>query len=263
MQDLDRQLHEMRQQLERYKALVPRSLAPANSFAAESILRTPSRELSDMPSVDRSPQRFLKAKIPQDLSPDVRTYLTDYGRGLLKAPMRSITTRRDAECQAADLASLPPAQVANTLLYQYEQGVHRYFPVIHWPTLLSTRNAIYSGAAPSAFPRSAVALLFSVFACGCLFGQTMDSYDHGRQYLAMADSIDMSIDELHIDRVRTALLASIFLIEVNDRPSAWRRLGATIRIAQNLSLHISGGQWSTVEGEMRKRIWYSLYSLDR
>ena len=253
----------MRQQLDRYKALVPRSLAPTNPFAADSILRVPSRELSDMPSVDRSPQRFLKAKVPQDFSSDIRGYLTDYGRGLVKAPMSSVPKRKDAECLATDLAALPPAQVADTLLYQYEQGVHRYFPIIHWPTLMSMRNTIYSGAAPSVFPRSAAALLFSVFACGCLFGQNTDSSNHGRQYLAVADSIDTSTDELNIDHVRIALLASIFLIETNDRSPAWKRLGAAVRIAQDLSLHLSGGQWSAVEGEMRKRIWYSLYSLDR
>lgn len=194
---------------------------------------------------------------------DVRVQLADYGRGLLKAPLGSSVSTRNAECVAADLAALPPVQVADTHLHQYEQGIHRFFPILHWPTLMQIRNSLYSGTTADHIPRAEAALLFSVFACGCLFGEDSDAVNRGRQYLAVADSIDTSTDEVNLNHVRVALLASFFMIETNNRSSAWTRLGSAIRMAQDLSLHISGGQWSPIEGEMRKRVWYSLYTLDR
>ena len=170
---------------------------------------------------------------------------------------------KDTDRPHLDLGSLPPVQIADTLISQYEQGVQRFYPVLHWPSLLACRQQIYSGNPPFTIGRSSIAMFFAVLACGTLFDQSADRLQSGRQYLAIADSLDGDQDVLNVRQAVVALLGSIFLIEANDRSAAWKRLGSAIRLGQDLSLHVSGGQWSAIEGEMRKRIWYSLYTLDR
>ena len=214
-------------------------------------MRPSSRELRETPRVDRSPQRFLKAKIPPELSSDVRIYIADAGRGLLKAPME-YSGENSVVQPNFELGSLPPVQIADILISQYEQGVQMIYPVLHWPSILACRQSIYGGNPPFSIDRSSVAVFFAVLACGSLFDQSADRVRSGRQYLAIADSLDGNQDILNIKQAAVALLGSFFLIEVNDRPAAWRRLGSAIRLGQDLSLHVSGGQWSATEGGNEK-----------
>jgi hypothetical protein len=86
----------------------------------------------------------------------------------------------------------------------------------------------------------------------------------GQDFLTRAVStINFWEDDVSINQAVVAFLASLFLAEVNRKSASWIWLGSAIRIAQDLGLHVQGGQWSPVEGEMRKRIWYSFYVWDR
>ena len=87
VQDLERQLLEARQQLERYHA-VERKPDPSTDGRSD----TASSIYAEFPSIGKSPRRMLKARAPQDLT-NARMQLNDVGRGLLKPPVTGVQLR--------------------------------------------------------------------------------------------------------------------------------------------------------------------------
>lgn len=71
------------------------------------------------------------------------------------------------------------------------------------------------------------------------------------------------IDAIRIDQELAYFLVSIYLAEINKKLASHLWLGSTIRVVQDRGLHVQGGHWSPADGELRKRIWYSLYVCDR
>jgi Fungal specific transcription factor domain len=258
MQDLERQLYETKQQLEHFRAMNIKGDA-ARDFVPTTLLE----DTLDMPAVDRSPQRILKARIPQDLS-RTRAKLQVVGQGLIKAPIVCSSTGNDATSPAlTEIPPLPPRHVADILLESYCQGVHRCFPFLHWPTFYQRYVATYEGNNTVAHSRVWIAMLLTVFACGSLFSDSATGIQQGEDFLKQANGLDLWLEDMGTDHIRVEFLKSVFLIEVNRRSAAWATLGSAIRMAQDLGLGVQGGIWSPIDGEMRKRIWYSLYVLDR
>ncbi|KAK5223037.1 hypothetical protein LTR72_005874 [Exophiala xenobiotica] len=109
-----------------------------------------------------------------------------------------------------------------------------------------------------------VATLYGVLACGALATHEPSRILEAQDYLTRAIStINFWEDDVTINQAIVAFLASIALVEMNRKSASWIWLGSAIRIVQDLGLHVQGGQWSPIEGEMRKRIWYSFYVWDR
>lgn len=205
---------------------------------------------------------MLKAKTPQELG-SARSSMSNVGRGLLKPPVTSSPATVQENLNLSD-QKLPPRRIAEQILQAYVQCVHRHFPVLYWPDFEQGFVEIYEHGVRASMPRESLALLFSVLACGSLFLPNTDETHQGEAFLTQAISlIDIWKEETTTTQAVVGFLASLFLFESNKRSAAWVWLGSAIRIAQDMGLHVQGGQWSTVEGEMRKRIWYSFYCLDR
>lgn len=258
MQDLERQLMEARQQLERYRAKESRSDPHSD------LNNDPSTEnLPDTPAIGRSPRRMLKARTPQDLT-NARACLTDFGRGLLKPPVTgSPPLQKKSNARAIELPPLPSRSDADQLLNFYFECIHRQFPVLHWQTFHLQYVEVFEGTG-SHKPPEWMALLLVVLACGALSTRDPNRMSEAQDYLTRAVStINFWEDDVSINQAVVAFLASIFLAEVNRKSASWIWLGSALRIAQDIGLHVQGGQWSPVEGEMRKRIWYSFYVWDR
>ncbi|OQE69606.1 hypothetical protein PENNAL_c0132G09518 [Penicillium nalgiovense] len=119
---------------------------------------------------------------------------------------------------------LPQKHLADRLLAQYFNCVPSVLSVLHWPIFISEYEKCYRSGSLLGVPLN-----------GRLF------------YLAS----------------RAALLASIFLYEVNSKSASWVWIGSAVRVAQEIGLHIDSGPWPAVEGEMRKRVWWGLYAWDR
>ncbi|KAI7866613.1 fungal-specific transcription factor domain-containing protein [Spinellus fusiger] len=72
-----------------------------------------------------------------------------------------------------------------------------------------------------------------------------------------------------ISTVQTLALITLFGekedTSINATPFHWFSAGMAIRMAQDLGLHISSPEWHipSHEVELRKRIWFGLYSIDR
>ncbi|OCT50869.1 C6 transcription factor [Cladophialophora carrionii] len=259
VQDLERQLLEARQQLERYHAVERKP-----DLSADGRPNTASSVYAEFPSIGKSPRRMLKARAPQDLT-SARVQLNDVGRGLLKPPVTGVQLpSHTTHIRVSDLQGLPARPAAERLLHYYHEYIHRLFPVLYWPKF--QRNfaiAMEQGSAQS-LATDWVATLYAVLACGALATHDRGRLPEAQEYLTRAIStINFWEDDVSTNQAIVAFLASIALIEMNRKSASWIWLGSAIRIVQDLGLHVQGGQWSPVEGEMRKRIWYSFYVWDR
>lgn len=104
------------------------------------------------------------------------------------------------------------------------------------------------------------ALLFAVFGCSNLNRSWKDC----QSFLETSKTLlDVWTEDLTLDHVRSALLASIVLVEMNLKSAGWTWLGCAIRISQDIGLHRQTGTRASVDEETKKRIWWSLYSCDR
>lgn len=259
MQDLERQLLEARQQLERIRAKEHK----ADAYP-DIVSNSVSLPLSEIPAIGRSPRRMLKARTPQDLS-YARTQLSDFGRGLLKPPVTgALPLQHRQNLRGLELPPLPPRADADQYLEFYFECIHRQFPVLHWQTFHQHYTEIFDGSEIFTLPPEWIAVLFVVLACGALSTRDSSRMPDAQDFLTRAVStINFWEDEVSTNQAVVAFLASLFLAEVNRKSASWIWLGSAIRIAQDLGLHVQGGQWSPIEGEMRKRIWYSFYVWDR
>lgn len=70
-------------------------------------------------------------------------------------------------------------------------------------------------------------------------------------------------NDFSIEEARAALLICVFFVESNLKSAGWVWLGSAVRISQAIGLHVEGGPWTRLEGEMRSRLWYCIYSWDR
>ena len=181
-----------------------------------------------------------------------------YSRGIFNAPY----PYRQAASPLSfsfDLPALPPKEVANVLLRQYHYTLHPTIPVLYWHEFQEQYDRVYQDGSLQNVPRIWIGLLFAVFAVGTLHRD----WKEGQKYLKISRShIDMWTDGLTLDHARAALLSSIFLVEMNLKSAGWTWLGVATRIAFDLGLHCEAGTWSAIEKEMRRRVWWCIYSCD-
>jgi hypothetical protein len=259
VQDLERQLIETRQQLDRIRARESK-IDTMDEYSSDS---GPSMG-ADLPIIGRSPRRMLKARTPQDLS-QAKVNLTNFGRGVLKPPVtQAQPLSKPFLPPGMDLPKLPPRTSADRYVRHYLDRIHRHYPVIHWTTFETHYRAAFDGGRLRDLPPENVAVLFAVLACGAVSASDPAVLQEAQENLTRAVStINFWEDDISTNQAIVAFLASLFLAEINRKTASWIWAGSAIRAAQDLGLHVQGGQWSTVEGEMRKRIWYSLYLWDR
>jgi len=139
-------------------------------------------------------------------------------------------------------------------------------PLLHWPTFQEEYEEAYRIGSLQRIPPVWSSLFFGVLAVGVVFSTepVVQRPHKGKEYMEMSRMLtDLWNDEFTIDHARGALLISIFLTEMNLKSAAWTWLGAAIRIAQDIGLHTETGPWPTIEGEMRRRVWWAIYVWDR
>lgn len=261
VQDLERQLIEAKQERDRLRSREAR-MDVIDDYSSDS---GPSIG-TDLPIVGLSPRRMLKARTPQDLSDSqAKANLTNFGRGVLKPPVTHAQALNKPPLPAGmELPDLPPRASADRYVQHYLDRIHRNYPVIHWRTFEHHYLMAFEPDGLRELPPESIAVLFAVLACGAVSTSDRAVLEEAQNNLTRAVStINFWEDDISTNQSIVAFLASLFLAEINRKTASWIWAGSAIRAAQDLGLHVQGGQWSTMEGEMRKRIWYSLYMWDR
>ncbi|KAJ5131447.1 uncharacterized protein N7515_007486 [Penicillium bovifimosum] len=254
IQDLEKQLQITRQQLH---------LLQTGMMRPDRMLDTDEgMQPMVLPEIEYRPVRRSKAPIAQDFS-DVRSNLRHYGRGILKVPTPH--RPKGAESLVTGVPpELPPKTSADQLLAQYFNCIHSVLPIIHWPSFTAEYEEVYRSGTLLGVSSEWAAVLFGVFACGAIHTTDPNREEEGKSYIhTSCGVINVWHDNFNMDRARAALLASIFLYEVNAKSASWVWIGSAVRVAQEIGLHIDSGPWPAVEGEMRKRVWWGLYAWDR
>ncbi|PWY88729.1 fungal-specific transcription factor [Aspergillus sclerotioniger CBS 115572] len=257
VQDLEKQLLSTKQQLHQLRSGMLRS----DNLMDLDIDGAGQPQLK-LPDVGYRPPRRPQAPVMQDLT-EARANLRKYGRGILRVPP-PYRQQGPKSLLSTDPPPLPPKEVANRLLAQYYSCIHSVLPVIHWPTFVNEYENVYQAGTLLGVSREWAAVLFGVFACGCLHTLEANREQEGKEFVKVSCGvIDVWQDNFTLDQARAALLASIFLYEVNSQSASWVWIGSAIRVAQEIGLHLESGPWSPLEGEIRKRLWWGMYTWDR
>lgn len=259
VQDLEKQLQAAKKQISQLRGIVQDGAGPGHSIPSAS----------DVPAL-LLPENTTKERRPSPPAvegfDEVRRNLRAYGKGVFKAPPPYRQFGPQPTYPHPNHA-LPPKHVADRLVEHYRGSVHLYAPHLHMPTFVQEYEELYRAGSFQQSRHVWVALFYAVLACGTLGDPQSTSPNEesiGAQYLNHCiTSMNTWCDELTVDHVRASLLISIYFVEINLRSPGWVWLGSAVRIAQDIGLHTDHGRYSPLDGEMRRRVWWSVYNWDR
>lgn len=259
VQDLEKQIAQVKQENAHL-----RSLMNIREGQMDLDSEGPQTTTLILPEVGSHPKKRQRPPLPHEIS-RVRTNLRNYGRGIFKPPAlyRQIGSQPNFNPPRPDL---PPKHIADHLLHSYYTSVHTVIPILHWPTFEREYEDVYKIGSLQKVPPVWTSLLFAVLAVGSLFSNEASALrpQKGKEYIQISLTlIDLWNDEFVIDHARAAILTSVFLYEMNMKSAAWTWLASSVRISQDIGLHSETGPWPTIEGEMRRRVWWGIYVWDR
>lgn len=219
-----------------------------------------------LPDIGAEPKRKARPAPVHDLA-RARSNIRTYSRGIWKPPANSRQPSTPIAFEWPKI-DLPPKGLVDQLLHAYYTSTHTMTPILHWPAFQQGVEDLYKHGKPrDASSPTFVAVFFSVLAVGSLFSP--DAHLHNRANLgiemmeAARQFVDVWANNYVLDHARTFVLMSYFLSEMNMKSTACTWLGMALSVAQDLGLQSELGPWPFIEGEMRRRTWWTIYVLDR
>jgi hypothetical protein len=258
VQDLEKQLSMAKQQINQLRTMMQ------DGGSADKTTGTAAVPTLHLP--ERGPKLRRDAPPAMEGFDVVRKNIRNYSKGIFKPPPPYRSTGPQPKVTQPNLP-LPPKHVADRLLSNYHSWLHAFAPVLHFPTFMQEYEEVYRAGTFAHCPGIWVALFHIVLACGTLMEpqpRKMISETDGARYVETClMCINTWSDDLTLDRVRTALLISMFFMEVNMQSPGWIWLGAAVRISQDIGLHTDSGVYPPMEMETRRRVWWCVYNWDR
>ena len=162
-----------------------------------------------------------------------------------------------------DTTSLPPLNAIEHWLGGYYASVSHRMPILHWPTFRRDLDALFTGDV-QAIPKSWLALLFAVLACGTLHSMDGNRFEDGMECLRRSiNMLGPPSEEGGLDHCRASFLISLFFYEVNERHSSLLWHGRAVTTAQCDGLYLETNAFGEIETETRRCTWFTLYAWDR
>jgi ribosomal protein L37AE/L43A len=188
----------------------------------------------------------------------------NYSKGIWKVPAQY---RKPAPiCFEPQRPDLPPPSLLQQLLRVYSSTFHTMFPIIHLPSFQAAVDEVYRTGSSRA-PASWMCLFFAVLATGSIYSadpSATRSQQQATELLDYARSLfDPWTNDWTLEHAQALTLVGFCLNEMNLKSSAWCWLGSAVRVAQDLGLYSNLGSWPVIQGEMRRRTWWTIYVLDR
>lgn len=238
VQDLERQLHEARQQVSQLQT----KLQPLELEERGSELTPTSR-----PSKRRRVQTF------QDAAKVLKN-LRLYGEGVFNVDFGIGSTM--SLDSSPELPQLPSKEVFEDVLRTYKSSSHPNLPFLDVDYYLSHQEEMYRLVKDRRSDKLAV--LFGLIAVGGLNKYPVETE---RALQGVLTLISISTPKPSLDMIRATTLASMALTELNQLSSAYRLQGQAVREAQSLGLNCRLASSGTKE--MQKcAMWCSLYCIE-
>lgn len=218
-----------------------------------------------LPDIGSEPKRRKRPTPIHDLV-RARSNLRAFCKGIWKPPAQ----HRPSLPQAAPhfpRPELPPKSTTDHLLHSYYTSIHTMTPFLHWPNFRLAVDDLYKPGRLNEASATFLAMFFSVLAVGSLFAPEPQPHLRSQRAAGFIETarklIDPWANDYVLDHARTFVLITIFLNETNLKSAAWNSLGNAVRVGQDIGLQSESGPWPVVEGEMRRRTWWTIYVLDR
>ncbi|KAI4955235.1 hypothetical protein J4E91_001093 [Alternaria rosae] len=196
----------------------------------------------------------------------VRSNIRTHAQGLFSTPHHDpkgagLTNWRSPEIPIrADFAYLARS---------YMETIHESYPAVHWPTFQREVDEVYTSKTFEGCTREWVGLFFAVLACGALQAEpghtnSPASALKGQTMYETATAVLQSWPhDVSVTYAQAALLLSIYATECNLGPAGSMWLASAARMAQELQICPEVDVWPLVDGEIRRRLWWSIYVRDR
>ncbi|KAG9072011.1 Transcriptional activator of fatty acid utilization [Linnemannia hyalina] len=177
----------------------------------------------------------------------------------------------ETEAALAQLTSqmtMPPQDLADHLIDTYWTYIHPHMPVLHKPLFMRQ----YKNADPEKRPPAV--LLNAMFSIASRFSDhpeivgLSDPEDFGVEYFSRAKRlVDLDMDMPRQASIQALLLMTLYRFTSTKcgGRGVWVMLGQATRMAQDLGMHRNSARWSLppLETEIRKRLWWACYVMDR
>ncbi|KAF5597499.1 transcriptional regulatory [Fusarium subglutinans] len=175
----------------------------------------------------------------------------------------------------AEDVNLPPKYIANMLVGLYFEHFHYTFPVIYKPYFTESYKTLYTSQRGSIQDTGFVSIFFAV--CACASSLTAPDGNHssfpGLEFYEKALVLHYATTgQATKSRVQCLALISMCCAGWNTLSTSWNFSGQAIRAGQELGMHLEVAPSTTesprspaasVEVEIYRRIWWSIYCLDR
>lgn len=197
----------------------------------------------------------------------VRNNVRAHAQGLFETPCQQRSHR--TQLFFPGLPDVPSRADFAHLSRAYLDCIHEWYPILHWPTFQREVDEIYKTRGFGCSSREWIGLFFAVLACGSL--QPADESSHSPNAVTRGpDYFESAIkaltpwpEELTIAHAQASLLISIYATESNMKSLGTLWLASAVSVAQGLHIHIASGSGTHVENEVRRRLWWAIYTHDR
>jgi hypothetical protein len=174
---------------------------------------------------------------------------------------RSMSDTTYAEEGIWELGAVPQ-EIADRLLRGYLKHISTRWPILHSTYIRSLhhrRNMLVGWEA---------AFLHLIYASGGRFLETTGetgAFFSNRHHSAAMQYLDELLQYHDIRSVQLLILLAIYSLRAPKGPGAWTYIGLAMRTCIDLGLHrrTPHKRYSILESEMRKRIFWTAYCLDR
>ena len=247
-----------------------------------SQLRTkmPDKELADVERIDMKRRRSgmqpgagIGSSLQHVPKPQlsnfehVRRNVQAHAQGLFETPFQ---TRSHRTCHSfPGLPDVPSRADFAHLSRAYLDCIHEWYPIVHWPTFQREVDEIYKTRGFGCSSREWIGLFFAVLACGSLLpaeeaSHSPNAVSRGPDYFESAmKMLTPWPEEIAIAHAQAALLISIYAMESNMKSLGSLWLASAVSVAQGLHMYVALGSGTHVENEVRRRLWWAIYTHDR
>ncbi|KAH6656633.1 transcription factor [Truncatella angustata] len=259
VQDLEKQIERVRRENSSLRRMLSERDGQMMDVDMEGIDQSPVQ----IPEINSNPKQRIRA-VPNHDPARERANFRNFSKGLFKPPM---PYRQPPSSILFDppLPQLPPRAATTALLHSYYGAVHVMKPILHWPTLQHGVDELYQPGGMQRAPKSWLSMFFAILSVGSLFcADPADRSYRAGEFLEISRGLtDAWNNDFDLDNIRASFLTVLALLELNLKSAAWAWLGSVVRVAQDLGLHLETGTRSRLDADMRRRVWWAIYIVDR